>query len=399
MGISGVDMPRSVVDETIARHLKRSMVLKQTPGTGAPPVPGIPFRDAAVNSGTAEEWASITDGVAFVSDSATAKNEWISQEAVDSGEIPVYFSGAPYDLRYRQPITRDQIMQELKSAMGEPFEPSSEFVLYKDSDNIYKSSNLAFAPEDYSVCLIKMWGFAGMLQTENPLAAYKKAVHSIIAGDKDKKFGGAMQTILQKKRDGLKTQFVLQFDGDAAYEKDDPGKAPDKKMSHNLFAPYVAKLIKDTVPGAKVHLCITKLEGNVSKTQQDIMQKFGFFMTSAHAGGGEFGDPLKLRTATNSNLPVLTHSYPYYDRRFFDSVTIQGKVQAYPVVNGKPDYTSEHITQKMVEDLYEKRIVLRVCLAFGGNTHNGVNAIKREIEAGNLSKWDISWRHLIYATK
>ena len=276
-----------------------------------------------------------------------------------------------------------------------------------------------------------MWGFAGMGQTENPLAAYKLAVEKIIAGAPFMELNGVHQIMLDQKRQGLKTQFVLQFDGDAAYEKDDDGQSK-KMMSHNLFAPYVAKLIKDTVPGAKVHLCITKLEGNMSKTQQDIMKKFGTFMISAHTGGGEFGDPLKLRTATSSNNPVDTHRYPYYDRRFFDSVTIQGKVQAYPVVTvkkaklddndnlvfddkgnpvfetkpvldkkGKPvlDYTSEHITQKMVEDLYEKRIVLRACLAFGGNTHNGVKAIKKEIEAGNLSKWDISWRHLIYATK
>jgi len=134
------------------------------------------------------------------------------------------------------------------------------------------------------------------------------------------------------------------------------------------------------------------------------MKKFGYFMSSSDAGAGKFGDPLKLRTSTNANNAVSDHRYPYYDRRFFDSVTFMGKVKEYPIIGEKDgksvrDYASEHITQKMVEDLYGSRIVFRACLAFGGNTHNGVEAMKKEIDAGNLEKWNLVWRHLIYATK
>jgi len=127
-------------------------------------------------------------------------------------------------------------------------------------------------------------------------------------------------------------------------------------------------------------------------------------MSSSDKGGGEFGDPFKLRTSTNANNAVLDHRYPYYDRRFFDSVTFMAKFREYPIIAVKDckavrDYASEHITQKMVEDLYGPRIMFRVCVAFGGNTHNGVQAMKKEIDAGNLEKWNLVWRHLIYATR
>jgi len=394
-------MPKSVVDETIARHLKRGMALKQSsdnPSTGT--LPGTVFQPAKPNSGTYEEWQSITDeGMLLVSNEAAEKNRWVSKEALDG--LGGHLVGAPQDFPGRSLLQRDAIMQELKELMGEPVDMSSEFVLYKDSDDTYKSSDLGFSPEDYNVCLIKMWGFAAMGQTESPLVEFRKAVHAIIAGKDGKK--GAMQTILNQKQKNMKTQFVLQFDGDAAYEKDDPGESK-KLMSHNLFAPYVAKLIKQTVPGAKVHLCIAKLEGDTTKTQEDLMKKFGYFMSSSDKGGGEFGDPFKLRTSTNANNAVLDHRYPYYDRRFFDSVTFMAKFREYPIIAVKDckavrDYASEHITQKMVEDLYGSRIMFRVCVAFGGNTHNGVQAMKKEIDAGNLEKWNLVWRHLIYATK
>lgn len=409
-------MPQSVVDETIAKHVRRNMVLQKAnpstdnPSTGAPPSGPVISRPAKVNSGTVEEWKSITTmehaSHFFVDDFQTRSDSWVSQEEVDSGKEVIEHMGAPSNHKDRPLLNRDEIMNGLADVMGEPFDESSEFVLYKDSDDTYKSSDLAFAPEDYNVVLIKMWGFAGMRQTENPLRAYKSAVELIIAGSPSMKLKGAQQIMLDQKSQGLKTQFVLQFDGDAAFEKDDDGQSK-KMMSHNVFAPFVAKIIKEIVPGAKVHLCITKLEGNTKKTPADLMKKFGDFMWKTYVGRGFDGGPLKLRTSTDSSPnrnTVPEHRYPYYDRRFFDSVTIQSKIQAYPTVgekNGKPvlDYTSEHITQKMVEELYGDRIVFRVCLAFGGNTHNGVQAMKREIDAGKLSRWDIAWRHLVYATK
>jgi len=226
--------------------------------------------------------------------------------------------------------------------------------------------------ESPNVILVKMWGFAGMHDAEDMISHYKNGVDALF---KMKSFEDAMNT---------GAHIVLHFDGDAAYEDE------DDLFSHNLFAPYVAKMIKNKTR-KNVHLVITKVaklkEADESKkkkkqTPLDIVKKF--------CNSADFNHSCSFRTETTQG----GHCYPYYDGRFFASAALYHAEPSQTMPTG-----SEGQNSQMMKELFKGRIKARFCLCIGGNTMaGGVKSMQRLIEFNEENKFDGAVRVDVTAT-
>ena len=186
------------------------------------------------------------------------------------------------------------------------------------------------------VILVKMWGFAGMHDAEEMLPHYSKGVDALL---KMSSFTGALMT---------NAHIVLHFDGDAAYEK------KEDKFSHNLFAPFVAKMIKvKTGNKVPVHLVVTKVDKLDPANGETLLTMVGKFCNTDNGFA-----TCNFRTEETAGA----HWYPYFDRRFFDSAAL------YVSETGEKSTGSEGQNSVMMEQLFNGRVVARFCLGIGGNT-------------------------------
>lgn len=373
-------MPRSIVDQTISAYKERNRCATSAPNMQVMRVMPSQGPIKKNTPATQETWSSITSNGNLIIRGLR--------------EIDPETGYEPYTMTPTPLFNRDEHMVRIQSVLGDQFltggptVPDKAFRLIRVSDTLYRSGNLLFCAEPANVITIKMWGFAGTSFMEDMVEKYRDAVKVLLYGtmnpDGTVVNRGLMSLALEKyQTSSVNPEFVLHFDGDAGYEKDKDANKPNNKFSHNIFAPIVAKFLKEEVKktygqNIAVHLCITKVEKD--DDNKTILQKFGDVGTD-----GMFEINTNIDRA-KSEEPK--HAYPFYDKRYFDSITIN-------VQNIK--YTNSEVEcQKMIEALYKNRIVLRSCLAIGGNTKDSALAISEEDESV-MPRWDVAVRSFVMA--
>lgn len=284
-----------------------------------------PLKD---NSGTFEQWEKISHGVV---------------------QLPEAQSKQFYDRNGTMRMLKNALHPEMHRDMGPlvmraPNQGSAAFYATVDSPARLEESGMG-----PNVILVKMWGFAGMHDAEEMISHYANGVEALFE----------MPSFVGSLNAGAPV--VLHFDGDAAYEK------KDDKFSHNLFAAFVAKRIKKKTDGnVPVHLVITKVDKLDAEKGETLLTMVGKFCNSD--SGFTY---CNFRTETTAGA----HSYPYFDRRFFDSGAL------YVSEPGPIKSTgSEGQNSQMMEELFKGRVMARFCLGIGGNTM-GLNP-KTGIESG-----------------
>jgi hypothetical protein len=333
---------------------------------GDPPLPdGFTTKD---NSGTKQDWDTISNEVKMLTNAYARVNK-----AYNRSDTMMMLNEAISPVKFSAPLIMSRVSSQSHSELD------SEFYATGDSPAIRNQNS--------NVTLVKMWGFAGMRHAEDMIQYYKYGVDALFE----------MESFVNALNGGVPV--VLHFDGDAAYE------AEDEKFSHNLFAPVVAKRIKEkfteniggTIP---VHLVITKVQKPKVEKGQTIRTIVNKFCDSDY---DDFRS-CYFRTDWVADAGVR-HSYPYFDRRFFDSGALYVSEPELIETLG-----SEGQNSKMMEELFSDRVNARFCLGIGGNTINynretnsstggGVASMQQFIRQGDAFKFDGAVRVNVLATK
>lgn len=297
-------------------------------------------------------------------------NDWMtfSNKVIELAEVPE---------KSKKYYNRDGMMMLLKDALAfQMYADASPLVMHASDQTpslfrtvdspAHLAENVDQGP---NVILVKMWGFAGMHDAEEMISLYQKGVDALFAMED---FKAAMD---------INAHVVLHFDGDYAYEK------KNEKFSHNLFAPFVSSAIKAKTHGQlPVHLVITKVDSvEPDETIVTLVQKF------CNSDNG-FAN-CSFRTQL---LPGVAHSYPYYDRRFFDSAALYVSEPTIQSVG------SEGQNSMMMEQLFRGKVVSRFCLGIGGNTKakglGGVASMLQFIDQGDAFPFNGAVRVNVTAT-
>jgi hypothetical protein len=335
----------------------------------APPLPMYlstdPFnhKNGKNNSGFREAWEKITKAGGY--------------QPIDDPPVP--------DDKDFNAMCRKKVLAELKR-QGLVHESASFTLTPIETDkNILASENSFLlptnTPKDESLILVKMWGYAALIEMGNPFSLYERAVKE-----------------LKKKMDGVNVeQIVLYFDGDASVEKDD--KQPYFKMAHSIFAPYVANLLKTEFTCDKIHLLIVKKDAEKGRTA--LLEKFANEKEIWACGEPEIW---KIRDVLHESefggKRVEKHTYPGVDSANFYSCTLA----VLPKIEGKkpgesdPSGSSEHAISNWIETTFGGKISTRCCLCIGGNTEKSVEDIANKM--GEKKMFDIVIRgRMINRTK
>lgn len=306
----------------------------------ARPVTITPDQKFKSNTGTVEQWSNISYEVVQLPEAHP-------KQFYDRKGTMIMLENAlqPEVHRDMGPLVMSEVHRDMSPlVMRAPNQVPSAFYAHVDSPARLEESGMG-----PNVVLVKMWGFAAMHDAEDMISHYANGVEALFA----------MPSFVGSLNAGA--HVVLHFDGDAAYEK------KDDKFSHNLFAAFVAKQIKDKAGGkVPVHLVITKVDTLDAKKGETLLTMVGKFCNSD--SGFKY---YNFRTEPTAGA----HAYPYFDRRFFDSGAL------YVSEPGPIKSTgSEGQNSQMMEELFKGRVMARFCLGIGGNTM-GKNP-KTGIESG-----------------
>ena len=179
--------------------------------------------------------------------------------------------------------------------------------------------------------IIRMWGFAGCTAWEfNAVDMYREAT-----------------TLMVNSIGDTMSEVILQYDGDAAYEK------KDNKFSHNLMVSVVAELLRKK--GIKCHLVISKID---TDNMDKLKEKFGKIET----------DGLVMRTNLKQ-FDGTAHFYPNHTDTYFESITLLLKSDP------NPTHPSEMPNIELVNSYLNWENPQWNCLCLGGNTKTGINSI------------------------
>jgi len=206
-------------------------------------------------------------------------------------------------------------------------------------------------PQKLQIPILRMWGFANCTQWESQaVTLYDQATH-IIAMAMQQTYGESL------------TDVIIQYDGDAAYEK------KNNKLSHNLMVSVVADHLKKM--GIKCHLVISKVD---SDDLTDLMNKFGELAPDRTS--------MRMRTNLKEFKDGVAHFYPNHTDTYFESITLLlQKVDKPP--KGGPYPPSEPANMTLVQSYLQSSRPYTVsewnCLCMGGNTQSGIQALSNNI--------------------
>ena len=230
------------------------------------------------------------------------------------------------------------------------------------------ASTTSILRSNTDVFAVKMWGFSATLKFADPIFIYTKALHALLNGDASTGVKGLRGHLHDRTGEGLPPpDIVLHFDGDPSAEK------KDDKMCHSIFAPIVAKALRDAL-GMPVHLLILKLDND------PIPKMLGKFADYNESDGS-----WKVRSAFPSAGTPMAF-YPGVDHSAFESCGVVVK-------HSDSTEKTEVKTSALLDSVMEGRVKTSTCLCVGGNTEASV---EKMIKVGS-TKFDLAVRIPIYA--
>ena len=296
-----------------------------------------------INSGNGSEWSNITqdNGLIFLDYPNISQNLQVRDEILYN---MCMFTPLTYCTMQTPPFTLKQVQ---------------DYTILASSNSILFSNN--------DIITIKMWGFSGITMYSDPFLIYSNAIYALLNGDETRGIKGLRNLINDyiESSGGAEPSILLHFDGDPACEK------KDNKMSHCIFAPMVAKILKREL-GLPIHLMIIKIDKD---EVSDIYKKFV----------DKDEDNYTMRLVSPKNGPPQ-HFYPNFTNEFFESCTIYAEK-----VSSTKD--SEVKTSSIITSLLGERIKARCCLCVGSNSQNGVLAMAEQ----GAAKFDLVVRSHLYA--